>query len=143
MAWMIVLAVIALPVVEIALFVKSSQAFGVLPTIAAAILAGMAGLALLRAQGAATAWRIREQLQRGEVPVGDAFDAVCLAVAGLLLLLPGFLTDLIALSLLLPPVRALLRLWLARRLAGAVRPVNAGPPVIEGDFRVIERDRKP
>lgn len=151
MAWLIVLAVIALPVVEIALFVKSSQAIGVLPTIAAAILAGVAGIYLVRQQGLMTAWRARQQLDRGELPLAEAFDGLCLAVAGALLLLPGFFTDLVALALLLPPVRALLKLWLAGRVRSAVvagragaQPHSQGPRVIETEYRVVDpKDDKP
>jgi UPF0716 protein FxsA len=150
MAWMVLLAVITLPVVEIALFVKSSQWIGVLPTVALAIAAGVAGIAMVRAQGLGTLARVRTQLDRGEAPLAEAFDAICLGVAGGLLLLPGFFSDVIALLLLLPPVRAGLRLWLAGHLHAVVvnnaadesgRPSPPGqPPVIEGDFKVIHRD---
>lgn len=149
MAWMVLLVVIALPVVEIALFVKSSQWIGVLPTIALAIAAGFAGIAMVRAQGLGTLTRVRTQLDRGEVPVAEAFNAVCLALAGGLLLLPGFFSDVLAILLLLPPFRAGLRLWLAGHLHAVVtrgdntggRPNPPGrPPVIEGDFKVVHRD---
>lgn len=147
MAWMVLLAVIALPVIEIALFVKSSQWIGVLPTIALAIVAGFVGIAMVRAQGVNTLTRLRHQLDRGEVPLAEAFDGICLAVAGGLLLLPGFFTDILAILLLLPPVRAALRLWLSGHVKAVVaaaagpRPGPTGqPPVIEGDFKVVERD---
>lgn len=142
MAWLVILALIALPVVEIALFVKSSQLIGVLPTILAAILAGMAGIALVRRQGLETAMKARGQLDRGELPVAEAFDGLCLAAAGALLLLPGFFTDFVALALLLPPARALIRAWLARHVTavvarhGGAAPGGA-PPTIEGDYTVV------
>lgn len=150
MAWMVVLAVIALPVVEIALFIKSSQWIGLLPTIALAIGAGALGIAMVRRQGLATLMRVRGQLDRGEMPLAEAFDGLCLALAGGLLLLPGFFSDALALLLLLPPVRAGLRLW----LAGHVHTVVVGgrhtpprppgpPPVIEADYTVVEPKDKP
>ncbi len=150
MPWLIVLVLIGLPVVEIALFVKSAQWIGVLPTIALAIAAGMAGVALLRRQGLDTMFRARAQMDRGEVPVAEAFDGICLAFAGALLFLPGFFSDIVALALLLPPVRAALRLWLAGHLrvvvpASASGPDRNGgpPPVIEVDYQVMDDDRRP
>jgi UPF0716 protein FxsA len=143
MAWMLLAAVVALPIIEIALFIKSAQWMGVLPTIALAIGAGMVGLALIRRQGLDLALRARAQLNRGEVPVQEAVDGICLAVAGGLLLLPGFFSDIVAIFLLLPPVRAMIRLWLLKhaavRAAGAPRQ---GPQVIEADYTVVE-DRDP
>lgn len=146
MAWMVVLAVVALPVIEIALFIKSSQWIGLLPTIALAIGAGAVGIAMVRAQGTGTLLRVRAQLDRGEVPLTEAFDGICLGVAGGLLLLPGFFTDILAILLLLPPVRVALRLWLAGHMRSVVvtgrqppRP-PAQPPVIDGDFTVVERN---
>ncbi len=146
MAWLFVLGVIALPVVEIALFVRSAEAIGVLPTVALAVLAGVAGIALLQRQGLTLLLLARRQLAHGELPLDAGFDALCLALAGLLLILPGFLTDAMAILLLLPPVRLALRLWLGRRVRAVVvgqtapRPPGSGPPVIETDYRVVDED---
>lgn len=152
MAWMVLVAVIALPVVEIALFIKSAQWIGLLPTIVAAIGAGMVGLALVRRQGFDLLMRARSQFDRGEVPVAEAFDGLCLALAGALLVLPGFFSDIVAILLLLPPVRALIKLAVAARLVraghaqahGQGRPGGppAGPHVIETEYRVIDGDKQ-
>jgi UPF0716 protein FxsA len=148
MAWLLVLGVIALPVVEIALFVKSAEAIGVLPTVAAAVLAGIAGIALLQRQGLAILLLARQQLARGELPLDAGFDALCLTLAGVLLVLPGFLTDAMAIVLLLPPVRAGLKWWLSRHFRAVVvgragpRPTAGAPPVIEADYRVVDGEDK-
>jgi UPF0716 protein FxsA len=141
MAWMVLLAVIALPVVEIALFIKSAQWVGLLPTIALAIAAGAVGIAMVRRQGLELLLSARGQVDRGEMPVREVFDGICLALAGLLLVLPGFFTDVVAIVLLLPPVRAALRLWLSSRMvatASAQPRAHAGPQVIEAEYRVIQ-----
>ncbi|MGE5504306.1 MAG: FxsA family protein [Actinomycetota bacterium] len=137
MAWLVVLALVAFPVIEISLFVQSVQAFGALPTLAAAILAGVVGLKLLRRQGLALLLGMRAQFERGEPPVAEAFDALCLAAAGLLLLLPGFFSDFLALLLLLPPVRALLGRWLAARVLVRHAGPARGPAVIDGDWHEV------
>ncbi|MBC7952102.1 MAG: FxsA family protein [Rhodospirillaceae bacterium] len=142
MAWVVLLAVIAIPVVEIALFIKSSQWVGLLPTIIIAIGAGALGIALVRRQGVELLLRARTQLDMGEMPVREVFDGICLAMAGILLLLPGFFTDIVAILLLLPPVRAALRLWLSRHTTVTTTHTGnrhpAGPQVIEAEYHVIE-----
>jgi UPF0716 protein FxsA len=138
MAWLVILTVIAVPVIEIALFVQSAHWIGVLPTIVLALAAGVAGIALVRAQGLMTMGRVQAQLNRGEMPVAEMFDGLCLAVAGGLLVLPGFMTDILAILLLLPPVRAGLRLWLARRVVVVPPDAAPGPTVIDGEFTVVE-----
>jgi UPF0716 protein FxsA len=148
MAWLVVLGIIALPVVEIALFVKSAELIGTLPTVAVAVLLGMGGLALLRRQGLATALKVRAQLDHGELPVAEAFDGLCLSAAGFLLVLPGLLTDAMGLALLLPPVRHALRRWLARRLrlvsTRSPRPrPGQSPGTIEADYTVIDHQDPP
>lgn len=147
MAWMVLVAVIALPVIEIALFIKSAQWMGLLPTIIVAIGAGALGLALVRRQGFDLLLRVRAQYDRGEVPVAEVFDGLCLAVAGALLVLPGFFSDVIAILLLLPPVRAALRLALVAHLQAAhadtakAGSAKTGPQVIETEYRVIDGDK--
>ena len=141
MAWLVLAAIIAVPVVEIALFIQSAHWIGILPTIALAIGAGILGMALLRRQGLAVLLRTRAQMDRGEMPVGEVFDGVCLALAGVLLVLPGFLSDFVALALLLPPVRLALRGLLLARMAVHGAPVHSGPQVIEAEYKVVDRDK--
>ncbi|MDA8230203.1 MAG: FxsA family protein [Magnetospirillum sp.] len=142
MAWLVLLGVISLPVIEIALFVKSAQVIGVVPTVAVAVAAGMGGIVLLRRQGVGVLWRAQAQLARGELPVAEAFDGLCLAMAGLMLVLPGFVTDVIGVLLLLPPVRAGLRWMLGRRFRAAMpgRGKADGGRVIEVEYHLV-RDR--
>ena len=142
MAWVVLLAVIAVPVAEIAVFIKMAQGLGVLSTVALAILGAMAGMALVRAQGLRTMLDAHTMMDQGQMPMAEMFDAVCLSLAGALLILPGFLSDLLALALLVPVVRAWLRNWLAARLivndvSPGARP-GGGPTVIDGDYTVIE-----
>lgn len=141
MAWLVLAAIIAVPVVEIALFIQSAHWIGILPTIALAIGAGILGMALLRRQGLAVLLRTRAQMDRGEMPVGEMFDGLCLALAGVLLVLPGFFSDFVALALLLPPVRLALRGLLLARMAVHGAPAHSGPQVIEAEYKVVDRDK--
>lgn len=140
MGWFILLAIIALPLLEVAIFIEAVRAVGILPAIAAAVVAGIAGLALWRHQGVQTASRARQVLERGEMPVTEVFDGMCLLLAGGLLLLPGFMSDVVALLLLLPPVRALLRRLLATRMVvtgGPAQQRPRAPTVIEVEYTEI------
>lgn len=146
MAWAIILTIIALPLLEVAIFIEVARAIGILPAIAGAVIAGIAGLALWRQQGLATMLKAQSELHAGRMPVAALFDGVCLALAGAMLLLPGYLSDIIALILIFPPTRHLLRGILARRFV--VVDVPAGhrggptpqPRVIEVDYEEIRPD---
>lgn len=96
-------------------------------------------MALLRNQGLATAQRAQKQLNSGQMPVAELFDGACLAVAGILFMLPGFVTDLLGFPLLIPPLRRWLRGLLAARLQ-AGRGGRGGPTVIEGEWEVVRRE---
>lgn len=142
MAWAVPILLLAWPALEIAIFIEVARWLGLLGAIGGIVASGLIGFALLRRQSLATARTVQGQLNHGELPVGALFDAACQAVAGLLFLLPGFLTDLLAAALLIPPVRRLLLGVISRRLraAGAVPPERKGPTTIEGEWVVVDRD---
>jgi UPF0716 protein FxsA len=109
-------SVLALPLIEIALFIVIGQAVGVLPTILGIILTGAIGALVLRWQGVAVLREMQFRMQRGEMPARQMGDAMLIGLAGLLLLLPGYFTDLIGLLLLVPWTRELIYRLLARNL---------------------------
>lgn len=149
MSTVVFAVVLALPFLDIASLIKAGALFGFFPTLALVIASGLLGSWLVQHQGLAIGRSVRETLAAGRAPVVEAFNGACLLFAGGLLLFPGFASDLVALALLLPPVRAALRRLIAQRLReqtstvvwttgpdGASRPV-AGGDVIEGDFEVV------
>jgi UPF0716 protein FxsA len=113
------------PVAEITLFVQVGDAIGWLPTILLTIATAIAGSVLLRIQGLATMNRLLAAAEKGESPVGPALDGMGIFVAGLLLLLPGFLSDAIGLLLFVPPLRRWLIAFVFRRvLQGGTHPAG-------------------
>ena len=84
---------------------------------------------LARGQGLQTLGRIRDSFQQGVVPGEELLNALLIAIAGIVLLTPGFLTDAAGLFLLIPATRTLCREWLKRRieLVYAQRNVGNGP----------------
>lgn len=152
MGLIIFVAMIVVPIVEIAVFIQSGDLIGLWPTIGVVILTAFIGSALLRHQGLSTLVRVQESMNAGKLPVAELFDGLCLLIAGALLLTPGFVTDGIGLLLFLPPFRASLRRQLGRRLKthGEFRAQSGGgaaagdfsTTIIEGEFHEINPDEK-
>jgi UPF0716 protein FxsA len=113
--FIVLLLLIAVPVLEIAVFVQVASAIGVLDTLGILVLFSVGGLVLVRHEGLGTMARMRAELDAGRVPAGQLADGFWLCLAGLLLIIPGFVTDIAGLLLLLPPVRSLAKWGVARR----------------------------
>lgn len=115
------LALVAVPIIEIALFIEIGGAIGTWATIGAIILTAAAGAVLLRMQGAGLLARARATLGRGEMPVEEVVHGLFLLVAGALLLTPGFFTDAVGLLLCVPPLRLVLGRAILRRVRHRMR----------------------
>jgi UPF0716 protein FxsA len=109
MGLILLAAFIAVPLVEIGVFIQVGGWIGLWPTLAIVVVTAIAGTALLRAQGLAVLNRARSQMDQGVVPAREMFDGICLVFAGALLLTPGFVTDAVGLLLFVQPVRDALR----------------------------------
>jgi UPF0716 protein FxsA len=129
MLWKLFLAFTLIPVSEIYILIAIGGQIGILPSIALVILTGIVGASLARSQGLQTLGRIRDSFQQGVVPGEELLNALLIAIAGIVLLTPGFLTDAAGLFLLIPATRTLCREWLKRRieLVYAQRNVGDGP----------------
>ena len=108
------------PLLELWLLVQLSGEFGFWTTIAMVLGTGMVGAALARWQGWQAVERIRTEMREGMLPAEAIGDGVLIFAAGLLLITPGVLTDVLGLSLLIPPLRKLvmkgLRYWFTTRV---------------------------
>lgn len=158
----VLLWILLWPLAEIAAFAMVGDALGALNTVLLVVLSGAAGLAILRRQGVAALMTARTA---GPPSAGKLLDGLAVALAGLLLLLPGFLSDAVALALLIPGVRQGLGALLARQIvrsggafrfsAGASRPGpgagpspggapgGGGPGVIDVDFTEVASEPAP
>ena len=108
------------PLIELYLLLQVGNRIGVFPTIAIILLTGAAGAWLARRQGLGLLRRLQTELAAGRLPAGDLLDGAMVLVGGVLLLAPGFCTDLFGLALLTPLSRRglkhLTRCWLQRQL---------------------------
>jgi UPF0716 protein FxsA len=114
---MLVLALLFLvvPLVELYLIIQVGSAIGALNTIGLLLLMSVLGGWLMKREGLGVVRRLQLQVQRGEVPTTELVNAFLILFGGALMLTPGFLTDVVGMALLLPPVRAVVRRGLARR----------------------------
>jgi len=117
MGLIVLLCILALPLIEIAVFVVVGDAIGLWATLGLVVLAAFAGLGIVRHQGVATLANAQRAAAAGQPPVAALFDGLCILVAGFLLILPGFVSDGVGLALLLAPVRRVLGLLLWALLA--------------------------
>ncbi len=125
MGRLVVLALLALPFIEIAGFVVIGSRIGVLATLTWVVLAAMLGLGLIKRQGLDALRRARAALVRGESPSAELAEGALVTLAGVLLLIPGFVTDIFGLLLAVRPVRQLI---VAR---------------LRSKFRTVRRDGRP
>ncbi|WP_272511775.1 FxsA family protein [Bacillus altitudinis] len=99
------LLLILFPAVEISLFLISSNIIGILPTMLVIVLTSALGAYFARKQGIEAFQKVQRDLQYGKMPGATFVDGFCILIGGLLLLIPGFLSDLIGAVLLIPMTR--------------------------------------
>jgi UPF0716 protein FxsA len=137
---------------ELTVLLMVAEHWGWSFALAGTILTGIGGIAIARSLGWYVIWNMRQDLDAGRVPVASMFDGLLLLVAGVLLLLPGLISDGLGLLLLIPWVRqgvrwVIVRYWMRRSGSWKVYhrtpwgsgridrdPVNSDPNVIEGEI---------
>ena len=117
MVGVLVVLFLLVPLAELFVIIQVGQAFGALNTIGLLIVISAVGAWLAKREGTGVWQRFQRQVQSGAVPGREIADGVMILFAGALLMTPGFLTDLLGISLLLPPVRAVVRAALMKRAA--------------------------
>jgi UPF0716 protein FxsA len=111
----LLVAFLVVPIAELAVLIKVGSTIGVVDTIILMLLISAVGAWLVKRAGVSVVKRIRSQLELGRVPGAELVDGFLVMLAGALMLTPGFLSDCVALLLLVPPVRAAVRKSLRRR----------------------------
>lgn len=137
-----------LPLAEIAIFIEAGGAIGAWPVVGLVVLSAVAGIGLMRLQGPATLRRAQASMQRGEPPVAEMLEGTMLFIAAVLMVIPGFLTSMLGLALLVAPLRRLAARFAARRLAMRAEihvhemRMRRGPggPIIEGEAEELDID---
>jgi UPF0716 protein FxsA len=143
--FVVVLLLVLWPLVEIAVFLQVVAWIGVLNTLAVMVAISICGAWLVKRQGIGTLARMRSELDDGRIPTGPMTDGGLLAAAGFLLLLPGFVSDVVGLALLVPPVRGVVRGALGRRFTVRTARVRRGrrPDYLDVDESRRRSDQRP
>ena len=104
------------PLTELYLLLQVGSVLGVGLTILLVVSTGVVGAYLARLEGWRTLRQMQENLHNGIAPTGELIDAALILGAGLLLITPGIVTDIVGFSLLLPPTRTALKHAIRRRI---------------------------
>lgn len=140
---LVLLLFVGIPIVELYFLIKVGAQIGVFETLFLTLFTAALGGWMVRVQGFSTFARVRDSMDRGEVPAIDMMEGVVLLACGFLLLLPGFITDIVGFIFLIPWVRRWL-LTIGLQSSGVMRPMQSERPnspgaeskrVIEGEYR--------
>ena len=122
---LIFLLLIVVPIVELYVLFQVADSFGWGVSLLSLLLISLAGGALMRWQTSGAWGRIVAKIQSGEMPSKELADGALMIFGGSLLLTPGFFTDAIGLAMFIPPLRALARGLLMRRLNARVTTISS------------------
>jgi UPF0716 protein FxsA len=136
---MFLLVLIGLPVLEIFVFIEVAREIGWLLALVILVGTSVLGAQLLRIQGRAAIERVSLAVSQRRAPGRAALDGVLGFLGGVLLVIPGFVTDALGVLLLLPPTRLLTRRWLSRHYSGRTMRFVAST----GRFASREAGRRP
>ena len=126
----IALVFVVLPIVEISVAIQVAHHIGGLNTVGLLLVFSIAGFWLARIEGFTVVRHIQDQLQNRTVPTNEIIDGALVFVGGILLVVPGFVTDALGLLLLFPLSRNMARRVLKRRFGSQVRRI--GPTDTDG-----------
>jgi UPF0716 protein FxsA len=143
---LVISLVVVLPLLELYVIVQVGQQMGLIPTIALLIIVSAVGTSLVKREGLKIFKEFTEAIRRGVEPSVQIVHGVCILVAGVLLLAPGFVSDIVAIALLLPPTRSLITLVVLRRSRAkitVIRATHSGPIVetkgqLSNSFEIID-----
>tara|TARA_B110000285_G_scaffold135537_1_gene151872 strand:- start:1784 stop:2206 length:423 start_codon:yes stop_codon:yes gene_type:complete len=134
----LLLLIVGLPIIEVYLFIKVGSQIGAFNTILLIFITTFFGIIYARYEGFNTLKAGMSQIVRNELPVYEIISGAALAFAALLLILPGFATDLLALLFIFPPTRKLI----FKKVSTKQRPSNKKQDFINGEYEDIEDENE-
>lgn len=111
---------IIIPACEIGILLFSGKTIGIIPTILLIIATGIAGAWLAKKQGLEAIRKVQQEMSFGKIPGESILDGLCILVGGLLLLTPGFVTDLTGFILLIPATRKFVKPLLQKAISKSI-----------------------
>ena len=123
---------IVVPATELALLIEVGQQIGTINTLLLIVATGVLGASLAGRQGVGVIRKIQVEMASGHLPGGAIFDGLLILIAGIVLMTPGILTDIVGFLCLIPATRRAIKAAIIRRMEAAVQ---------EGRFRVVVDQR--
>ena len=133
----LILSIILVPIIEIYLFIKIGSQIGAFNTILLVFVTAIIGVLYARYEGLNTLRSGFSQLIKNEVPAYEIFSGAVIAFAALLLIIPGFATDILGFLIIFPLTRKLFLKDLSKKFD---KKTNEKKPFIEGEFEDIDDD---
>ena len=133
----VIIAIILVPIIEIYLFIKIGSQIGAFNTISLIFITAIIGVYYARYEGLNTIGSGFSQIVKNETPAFEIISGAAIAFAALLLIIPGFLTDILGFILIFPMTRKLLFKIFSRKFKNETKIKK---PYIEGEFEDIEDD---
>ena len=142
--WILFLLFVALPIGEIWLLLAIGRHIGFWPTLGFVIAIGAVGAALARAEGTRVFRELQRARQEGRVPEEGLISGLLVMIAGILFVLPGFITDVIAIILVFPLTRRLIvravRVWMEKKISEGSMRITTFDQRSGGDDEARDRD---
>ena len=135
----VILFIITIPLIEIYLMIKVGGVIGAFNTIFLIFFTAAAGIYFARLAGLSTLRSGFDQLIKNEIPVYEIISGAALAFAALLLIIPGFLTDIIGFLLIIPITRKIFIKSISSKFKN--KKVNNNEDIIEGNFEEVQQDK--
>ena len=129
---------------EMSAFIYIGGEIGGLLTLLGVFVTAIIGISLLKSQGSAVMTDIRTDLAQGRAPIGSVADSISLAVGGIFMLIPGYVTDFIGIFLFIPGLRTIIGAWMLHqlitnnRLKGFVHVGGQGRGHAQSGFAAID-----
>ena len=133
----LLILIISIPIIEIYLFIKIGSQIGALQTISLIFMTAFIGVIYARYEGFNTLKSGMSQLIKNELPIYEIVSGAALAFAALLLILPGFATDVLGLLIIFPPTR---KFFLKNVSKNYSKKVKEKQDFIDGESEDIEGD---
>jgi len=111
---------VVVPILELMVIIQVGQSVGAWNTVILLVVDSLVGAWLVKHQGIGLLKKSQDRLRNGELPSDEIFSGVTVLFAGALMLTPGFLTDLVGLLLLVPPIRALVLMIVRRKFRSRI-----------------------
>ena len=130
--------ILGIPLIEIYLFIKIGSQIGALNTVLLILITAIVGIWYARYEGFNTLGSGMSQLVRNEVPLYEMISGAAIAFAALLLILPGFATDIIGILLIFPVTRKIILSKYSKKYSSKKKSKNVGKNFIEGEYEDID-----